>query len=69
MNKSVCVISFYLFLTVFKDCLMFIFSKDLSFAIAFCITKYLFTCCDILTDDECKVRNIFYHAVHCSFMF
>ena len=36
-----------------------LYPKELSFAIALCIQKYSFTCCD-LTDDERRVRNIFY---------
>ena len=42
-----------------------IFAKDLLFAVTFCIKKYLLTCCEILTDDEHKVRNIFYLLLSC----
>ena len=57
-----------MFLLYFKDCISFIFLKGPFVCYSICIKKYLFTCCEILTDDERKVRNIFYHAVHCTFL-
>ena len=57
-----------MFLLYFKDCISFIFLKGPFVCYSICIKKYLFTCCEILTDDERKVRNIFYHALHCTFL-
>ena len=53
----------------FKNCLSFIFFKDLLFALTFCLKKYLFTCCEILTDDERKIRNNSYHIMLCIAVF